>query len=141
MKKKPRQAILAMALKPSSVVHPDNLILSSDGQGSLPIFDENNNFAGLQVGTCRSLFPEVRDAVVQEGVALNTALQTITSNPARLYKLRRKGRIAVDFDADFVMLEPQTLSITTVMALGQVMVQDGQPIVTGTFESEAAATG
>lgn len=115
-------------------VSPDQITFSSDGQGSLPIFDANNEMAGLGVGSCESLFPEVRNAVHEEGIALEVALKVITSNPAGLYRLGSKGRIAVGCDADLVFLDSADLSIRTVMALGQVMVKDGDVMVYGTFE-------
>jgi beta-aspartyl-dipeptidase (metallo-type) len=116
-------------------VSVENLTFSSDGQGSLPVFDADNEYIGLKVGTCASLFTEVRDAVREEGVPLETALKVITENPARIYKLPRKGRLREGFDADLVLLDPQKLEILSVMALGRMLVEDGVPVVKGTFES------
>jgi beta-aspartyl-dipeptidase (metallo-type) len=107
---------------------------SSDGQGSMPDFDENGRFTGLAIGRCASLWGEVVDAVKEEGIPLETALQVITSSPADHYRLPRKGRVAEGLDADFVLVDQETLAIRTVVARGQVMVKDGKPVVFGTFE-------
>ncbi|HOT30093.1 MAG TPA: beta-aspartyl-peptidase [Candidatus Ozemobacteraceae bacterium] len=116
-------------------VPPDRITFSSDGQGSLPLFGPDGKLRGLTVGTCASLFPEVRDAVVQEGVDLSTALRVITSNPAEILKLRGKGCIKAGNDADLVLLRKDDLAIDTVMANGRVMVRDGKAVVHGTFIS------
>jgi beta-aspartyl-dipeptidase (metallo-type) len=107
---------------------------SSDGQGSMPDFDGNGRFTGLTIGRCASLWPEVVDAVREEGIPLETALQVITSSPADHYRLPRKGHVAVGMDADFVLVDRETFAIRTVVARGQVMVKDGRPVVFGTFE-------
>jgi beta-aspartyl-dipeptidase (metallo-type) len=115
-------------------VPASRISFSSDGQGSMPDFDENGRFAGLTIGRCASLWNEVVDAVREERIPLETALQVITSSPADHYRLARKGRIAEGLDADFVLVDRETLAIRTVVARGQVMVKDGKPIVFGTFE-------
>ncbi|MCU9614765.1 beta-aspartyl-peptidase [Caldibacillus lycopersici] len=110
------------------------ITFTSDGQGSLPMFDANGQFKGLQVGKVTSLFTEVRDAVLQEKLPLSTALKVATENPAKILKLEQKGTITEGKDADIVLLNKSDLSINTVIALGKVMVRDGQAIVKGTFE-------
>ncbi|MDN3018899.1 beta-aspartyl-peptidase [Paenibacillus sp. BSR1-1] len=112
-----------------------SITFSSDGQASLPYFDDNGEFSGLQVGKMSSLFQEVRDAVIEEGIPLEQAIQVITSNPAQVLKLPHKGSIQKGKDADFVMLDKETLNIQTVIARGQIMVERGVPVVKGTFES------
>jgi len=112
------------------------ITFSSDGQGSLPFFDADNNMAGLGVGSCKSLYREVKSAVQDEGILLETALKVVTSNPADLYRLSGKGRIAVGGDADLVFLDPADLSIRTVIASGRVMVRDGEATVLGAFEEK-----
>ncbi|MDO4328482.1 MAG: beta-aspartyl-peptidase [Lachnospiraceae bacterium] len=123
---------LKMAL--DAGVSPEHVTFSSDGQGSLPIFGPDGSFAGLGVGKVTSLYQEMRDAVLTEGVLLTDALKAVTSNPAKLLKLERKGRIARKADADLVLAEEGTLRIHTVIAKGQVMVSGGRAVVRGTFE-------
>ena len=111
------------------------ITFTSDAQGSLPEFNENGEFIGLQIGKVSSLYREVKDAIVKENVSIEDALRVITQNPATILKLYRKGMIAEGKDADIVLLNKTTLEIETVIALGKVMVENGQAIIKGTFES------
>lgn len=112
----------------------ENITFTSDGQGSLPEFDQDGEFVGLKVAQVSSLFNAVRDAVLQEGIPLETAIRVITSSPARILKLKQKGFIAEGKDADIVLVDKETLTIDTVLAKGKVMVKKGQAVVKGTFE-------
>ena len=111
-----------------------NITLSSDGQGSLPMFNEKKEYIGLGIGKVTSLFEEVRDAVLVEELPFEKVLKTITSNSAAALKLKQKGNIKVGLDADLVLLDEETLAIDTVIAMGQIMIQHKQVIVKGTFE-------
>lgn len=114
---------------------PDHQItFSSDGQGSIPVFDRDGVFLGLGVGKVTSLYREVRDAILTEKVDITKALKPVTENPASLLKLNRKGRIAPGKDADLVLAEKNSLNIHTVLAKGQIMVREGCAVRKGTFE-------
>lgn len=115
-------------------VSVDKITFSSDGQGSLPMFNENKEFVGLRVGKVTTLYDEVRDAVLIDKLPLEQAIKVITSNPASILKLKGKGRVEVNYDADLVLLEEETLSIDSVMAKGQMMIEHGEIIKYGTFE-------
>jgi len=114
-------------------VPPERITLTSDGQGSLPVFNERKELVRLEVGQVGSLFREVRDAI-RAGVPLATAVQVITRNPAELYKLKGKGRIRTGFDADLVVVDPDTLEIETVIARGRTLMLKGELLAAGTFE-------
>lgn len=118
----------------SEGVNVSQITMTSDGQGSLPRFDEDGKFVGLGVGSCKCLYEELRFAVLNEGVDFTDALSTITLNPARILKLNQKGRLAAGMDADINLLEEGTLELCHVIAKGRVMMQDGEVIVKGTFE-------
>ncbi len=123
--------LLSMAMEQGVPV--DRITFSSDGQGSMPRFNEKGEFLGLGVGRVSSLFEAVRSAVESEKIALEHALKVITSNPANVLKLSAKGRIEVGLDADLVLLNAG-LDIETVIARGQTMVKDGKILISGTFE-------
>jgi beta-aspartyl-dipeptidase (metallo-type) len=110
------------------------ITFTSDGQGSLPVFDASGRFERLGVGRVASLLAAVREAVLGEGVPIATALQVVTSNPARILKLRGKGRLAAGADADVTLLDRKTLDVRGVIAKGRWMMRDGQSMVKGTFE-------
>ncbi len=111
----------------------EKITFTSDGQGSLPLFDDSGEFIGLGVGKVRSLYEQVREAVQHKHLAIETALKVITSNPARNLKLTKKGTIRVGQDADLVLLD-KDLMVDTVIARGHVMVRNKEIEVKGTFE-------
>jgi beta-aspartyl-dipeptidase (metallo-type) len=115
-------------------VDVSRVTFTSDGQGSLPVFDEQGRFERLDVGRVTSLFAAVREAVQVERVPLEIALQVATSNPARILKLGGKGRLAPGADADLVLLDAKTLEIRGVIAKGRWLMRDGEVLVRGTFE-------
>lgn len=112
----------------------DQITFSSDGQGSMPIFDRDGTFLGLGIGKVTSLYREVRNAILKEKVDITQALRPVTTNPANLLKLENKGGIAPGKDADLVLVNQNTLQVDTVIAMGQLMVQGGAPVKKGTFE-------
>lgn len=115
-------------------VPADHVTFSSDGQGSLPVFAPDGTFMGLGVGQVSSLYREMRDAVLQGGVALSDALKPVTANPAFLLKLVNKGKVEEGADADLVMADADTLEIDTVIAKGVIMISGRKILVKGTFE-------
>ena len=123
---------LKMAL--DAGVPADHVTFSSDGQGSLPVFDKEGNFLHLGVGKVSSIYREMRDAVQKDDVSLTDALRAVTENPAFLLKLPDKGRIAENADADLVLADSETLEIDSVMARGQLMVSGRRGLKRGTFE-------
>jgi beta-aspartyl-dipeptidase (metallo-type) len=109
------------------------ITFTSDGQASLPDFDDNGELIGLQIGRVSSLYEAVKEAVLSEAIPFETAIRVITENPATVLKLGRKGRIEIGRDADLVLLD-ENYEIDTVLALGKVMVENGEAVVKGTFE-------
>lgn len=112
----------------------DNITFTSDGNGSMPMFDEEGKLIGLGICSVSTLFDEVRKSVLIEKISLEYALKTITSNPAKVLKLKDKGRIEVNKDADIVLLDKKDLKIDTVIALGKKMVENKNVLIKGTFE-------
>lgn len=115
-------------------ISSDRFTISSDGQGSMPVFNAQGEYQGIGIGKASCLLKEVRECVQKEDIPLETAIKGITCNPASILKLDRKGRIKGGFDADICLLEEGTLKLNTVIAKGQVMVKDGEQKVFGTFE-------
>lgn len=114
-------------------VSSDLFTISSDGQGSLPLFSPAGEFLGMGMGQSSCLLKEVRECVERENIPLEIAIKAITANPARVLCLESKGHIAPDFDADLCLLN-RDLTVDTVIARGKVMVENGEPIVFGQFE-------
>jgi beta-aspartyl-dipeptidase (metallo-type) len=113
----------------------DQATCTSDGQGSLPLFDAGGVLVGLTMGSCASLWETVREAILAEGLGIEEAARTVTSTPARILKLRHKGRIAVGADADILLLKEGSLEIRGLVARGRMMMADGEVLVRGNFEA------
>ncbi|MGG4169978.1 beta-aspartyl-peptidase [Rossellomorea vietnamensis] len=112
----------------------EQITYTSDGQASLPDFDGDGELIGLQIGQVSSLYNEVKDAVLVERIPLETAIKVITSNPAKILKLKHKGHVEVERDADLVLLDNDSLEVRSVFARGKLMVDNGEAVVKGTFE-------
>jgi len=115
-------------------VDPGQITFTSDGQGSLPDWDRNGRLRGVSVGRVTSLFPAVRQAVLEEGIPMEVALRVITSNPARILKLKSKGRLAPGMDADIVLLSQREHEIHTVVAKGRLLMKAGKLMAKGMFQ-------
>jgi beta-aspartyl-dipeptidase (metallo-type) len=115
-------------------VSTDQITLSSDSNGSMPIFDEKGKVIKLAVGDIQNLYLEWKD-LAKEGFAFEKILALVTSNPAkRIGVYQTKGSIEEGKDADLLILN-RDFEIETVMAKGQLMIHQGELMVKGTFES------
>ena len=111
-----------------------HVTFTSDGNGSMPVFDDKGNLVGLGICKVSTLYNEVKEAVIKYNIPLEEAIKVITSNVADLLKLNNKGKIENGKDADLVIIDEKTLEIDTVIAKGKVVVEKGKSIVKGTFE-------
>ncbi|MSQ84106.1 MAG: beta-aspartyl-peptidase [Myxococcales bacterium] len=121
-----------------SDLDPSKLTASSDGGGCLPVFDGDGGLLRMEVGQSMGL----SDALVQllaSGRTLQSVLPTFTSNPARLFRLRAKGEIAVGRDADLVVLDDAGRA-REVVANGNWMVRNGKALVRGQFDDQTPDT-
>jgi beta-aspartyl-dipeptidase (metallo-type) len=110
----------------------DRVTISSDAGGCLPCFDADGRVSHMDVGSAGALLETLRDALAR-GMTLEAMLPAVTSNPARLLRLSRKGTIAVGNDADLVVLDEQH-RVETVLVCGEIHVQDRTALQRGTFE-------
>lgn len=111
---------------------PDNVTVSSDGGGCLPVFDAQGEMLSMDIGSPASLAATLT-TLLQRGVPLDSVLPAITSNVARLLRLYGKGIIDVGASADFVVLDDKH-RISDVMIGGAWHVRDGKQEIAGTFE-------
>lgn len=108
--------------------------ISSDGNGSLPVFDAKGNLQGLTVATQKSLLKNIRHLVHKKVLKLQDAIKLLTVNPAFFYKLHQKGEIQAGKDADLLLLD-KNLNITDSFAMGRMMMADKKLLARGTFSS------
>lgn len=107
--------------------------LSSDGNGSQPLFDAAGNLTGIGVAGFDSLLQTLQALVNDYGFTLTDALRPLTTSVAAFLSLSAKGEILPGRDADLLVMTPE-LRIEQVYARGKRMVVDGKACVKGTFE-------
>ena len=125
-------AVAALTRYLAAGLPPERVTVSSDGGGCLPVFDREGRVVEMDVGRPASLI-ETLAGLVECGQPLERVLPAFTSNPARLLRLSRKGRLGVGADADLVVLDERG-GAAEVMARGRWHVREGRAVVRGTFE-------
>ncbi|WP_041276094.1 beta-aspartyl-peptidase [Desulfosporosinus acidiphilus] len=113
----------------------ERITVTSDGNGSMPQYNQEGVLVGMGVGSVEVLWRDVRESVRRYGIPLEKALSTITSNVAGILSLKNKGMIRVGYDADLVVLD-ESLQVLDVWAKGKWMVKNKQPLVWGTYEKK-----
>jgi beta-aspartyl-dipeptidase (metallo-type) len=113
----------------------EQITISSDGGGCLPAFNAQGELIRMDFASSAGL-PESVAELRRRGHDLQDILPSITSNVARLLRLRSKGQINTGMDADLVVLDSSS-RVHHVIALGRWMVRDGEVVQYGTFEKES----
>ena len=108
--------------------------LSSDSNGSFPKWSPDMKIIGMGIGKMETLFDTIRHLIKDQDIPIADAVSIITSNVAEALMLYpRKGKIAKDSDADLVLLD-QDLNIDSVLALGKVMMREGQMLAKNYYD-------
>ena len=110
-----------------------HVCFSSDGNGSMPKFDEKKNLIGMGVGDPASILAAIGDCLRHEVVSAENAFAFASTNPAFWLGLPGKGKVEKNYDADIMVLNPD-FTLRSLVARGRVMMRDGQVLVKGTFE-------
>jgi beta-aspartyl-dipeptidase (metallo-type) len=110
----------------------NQLSMSSDGGGCLPSFNECGELTRMGIGRSDTLHATLRQ-LVQQDIALEHILPSMTCNVADLLRLSDKGRIECNKDADLVVLNAQ-FDIQHVMVRGRWHFRDKKPLVYGQYE-------
>ncbi|MCM0650568.1 beta-aspartyl-peptidase [Clostridium swellfunianum] len=111
----------------------DNITISSDSNGSMPIFDENGKLKSISVGSIESNLSEFRKMVQIYNIPIEKALRPLTKNPAYILKLTNLGTIETSKQADLLIMN-KDLTIDYVLCKGKTLVQHGNAVRFGTFE-------
>jgi beta-aspartyl-dipeptidase (metallo-type) len=110
------------------------ITLSSDGNVSMPVFDQRGNKVGLFNAGVDHLYKTFLLLVRNSQIPFPEILRLITVNAAQVLGIEsRKGWISVGKDADLVILN-KDYEILTVLALGRTMVLEGVLLVKSDFE-------
>lgn len=112
----------------------DRITFSSDGQGSMPRFNEAGEMVGFGVGSIDCDLEAVRSTA--EKIGLDKALRPMTATIADALGLTAKGRVQPGKDADLLIFGDELeLELADVFMKGRRMMQDGKVIVKGAFEA------
>ena len=112
----------------------EHITFTSDACGSLPDFDpKTGELIQLEMGLPSANLRELKDAVVEENIPLEIALQVLTSNPATVLKLKQKGRIETEKDADIILFD-KDFKIKYLFAKGKIMTKNYKIIKKGSYE-------
>ncbi|NNE61926.1 MAG: beta-aspartyl-peptidase [Woeseia sp.] len=112
---------------------PARITVSSDGGGCLPVFNEQGEMLSMDIGKPAALIDALVD-LLQKGVPLASALPPFTCNVAELLRLHDRGRLAVNYAADLLVLDDKG-AISDVMIGGSWHVRAHQQAVYGQYES------
>jgi beta-aspartyl-dipeptidase (metallo-type) len=116
-------------------VSEKRITISTDSNGSMPRWNEQNEMIGIAAASMTTLHQTVMNLVSKEGIDLPTALSFATENVATGLEIaNRKGSVKAGVDADVVLLDKE-MRVKTVIARGQLMMKDGTVLKKGTFEA------
>ena len=110
----------------------ERITVSSDGGGCMPDFDGCGELVGMDFGRAATLAETLR-AALKLGVQLEQVLPMLTENVAKLLRFTHKGRIAVECDADLIVMNDD-YEVSDVMVLGRWHKRNHEMCVKGTFE-------
>lgn len=126
-------AVLALEEAKRHRVPLSQVLISSDGNGSTSTYDAQGRLLSLGVLGIDKLLTTFQSLVSKQIVTIEEALSLMSLNVAIAFALPRKGKLDVGFDGD-VLIWGEKLHLETVIAKGQVMMEDGQILKKGVFE-------
>jgi beta-aspartyl-dipeptidase (metallo-type) len=110
----------------------ERVMVSSDSNGSLPVFDGAGRLVRLTVASQKDLLRKFRDLVRKKLLPLETALRLFSTNAAEFYRLVGKGRVVEGGDADLILFD-RNLALESVFARGRKLMAGGRLLFRGTF--------
>ncbi len=114
-------------------VAPERITLSSDGNGSMPRFDERGKMVGLGIGPITAVLESILELWNDPAFDAEALLGMGTSHVADQLDLKGKGRLEKGADADILVIGADN-RLRDVIAKGQPMMKDGVVLKKGTFE-------
>jgi len=97
------------------------ILVSTDGLGSLPVFNEKKELIKLESGPVDTLMKTFRSLVTEHNLSVEKALQPFTKNPADFFRLQKvgSGEIKEGSRADFILFSPD-IEVQAVIAEGEI---------------------
>lgn len=125
----PQDQMIKHALE--SGVAADRITTSSDGNGSLPEFNEQGELTGIVAASCDSNL-EFLPKLINVGIEPEQAIAMMTANVADTLGIN-KGRIETGHDADICIFNDD-FTIHSVIAKGKAMILGGDVLIKENFE-------
>lgn len=111
----------------------ENITLSSDSNGSMPIWNDKSEMIGIGVGKMDTVHDTTK-VLMSKGLSLREAMRFSTENVAKALNIYpAKGMLSEGSDADILLLNAD-LDIDTVLAKGKVLMSGREVLVKGNFE-------
>ncbi len=100
----------------------NNITVSTDGCGSLPVFDKDGNLEGIKSAPVDTLTQTFRE-LLKAGISVEKTLKPLTYNPAKIFGLLKEGigQIKVNGLASFAILSGDAMEITHVFGSGRLL--------------------
>ena len=126
-------AVCVMEAKQRGVAM-DRITFSSDGMGSWSNYDQEGNLLEIGYSAVDTIYKELKVLVETYHMPLEEALRFGTINTAHSLELYpKKGCIRVGADADLLLMA-EDLSLHSVVATGNLMMENHQILKRGTYE-------
>ncbi|MGB9907102.1 MAG: beta-aspartyl-peptidase [Candidatus Saccharicenans sp.] len=106
--------------------------VSSDANGSLPVFNELGQLVALTVASQKDFIRNFWEVVRKKILTLEEAVAVFSTNAADFYRLPGKGKLLPGYEADLLLLD-DWLELKYVFSRGRMMVEEGQLKVRSTF--------
>ena len=107
----------------------DRVSMTSDGNGSAPVWDKLGNMIGMGKGSCKVLLSDLKKAAKRGTVPFEEILRTITSTPATIYGLKNSaGTIVENGTANFAVLN-EDLDLAETILNGKTLWLKGKGVV------------
>ncbi len=107
----------------------DRVSMTSDGNGSAPIWDELGNMIGMGKGSSKVLLADLKKATKNGIIPFEETLRTITTIPAQVYGLKNSaGRIVENGTANFAVLD-ENLDLVETILNGNLVWLKGKGVV------------
>jgi len=103
----------------------DNVCVSTDGLGSLPVFDKQGNLKELKASPVDGLLKTFK-GLLEQGFNIEEALKPICTVPAKALGLNKwgYGSLSENSPASLAIFNTETLEIEVVISLGEIVVNN-----------------
>jgi beta-aspartyl-dipeptidase (metallo-type) len=104
----------------------ERITLSTDSNGSLPVFNNSMELVDIGMGSPGTLWNSVVDLIREEDFAIENAIKLCTITPSSHLGLKGKGFLGLGSSGDAIIASPETFKIKDVISRGNILMQDGE---------------